>query len=285
MTSDETPGFAFAGNPLDREAGRRRDPKWLDKIAAEPKVRTVFIHGEKASIGPVAAAAERPAIVLGRDAGGVYWIAARSVSAEGMQDIRGMAMAGALPADELAIIAQARSLVSWHERHGFCANCGAATEVADAGYRRHCTACSTDHFPRTDPVVIMIVTSPLGLLLGRQSSWTPGMYSALAGFVEPGETLEEAARREIFEESGVRVGDVIYAASQPWPYPSSLMVGLVGKALTTDIHIDGEELETARWFPRDEVQKMIDGTHPDGLWASRPIAIAWHLVRKALEAG
>jgi NAD+ diphosphatase len=283
MKPGETPDFVFAGNPLDRMANRRRDPQWLGEIASG-NVRIVRIHGDKAAIAGPAAVSRVPEIVLGRDTAGTYWIAEHVETADGLHDIRGMAAAGTLPAEELSVIAQARSLIAWHERRTFCSNCGAKLEIADAGYRRHCDACNADHFPRTDPVVIMAVVSPLGILLGRQSSWPSHMYSALAGFVEPGETIEEAARREIYEEAGVPVGDVRYVASQPWPYPSSLMIGLIGEALDTTIKIDESELEIARWFPIEEAKLMLEGKHPDGLWASRPMAIAWHLVKAAVQS-
>jgi NAD+ diphosphatase len=275
-------GFAFAGNPLDRLANRRRDTEWLAEIAAGD-VRCVRIHGEKAAITGLAKASRAPEIVLGRDTTGAYWIAERAETPDGLHDIRGMAVAGALSPDELSIVAQARSLIAWHERRSFCSNCGARLKIADAGYRRHCNDCNADHFPRTDPVVIMTVVSPLGILLGRQSSWPTHMYSALAGFVEPGETIEEAARREILEEAGVPVGDIRYVASQPWPFPSSLMIGLIGEALATKIKIDESELETARWFSFEEARLMLEGKHPDGLWASRPMAIAWHLIKAAVQ--
>ena len=167
---------------------------------------------------------------------------------EDLMDLRSLAVAGFLPQGELAILAQARSLLHWHERHGFCANCGAKTEMRDAGYRRHCGACTTDHFPRTDPVIIIAVRHGKRMLLGRQSAWPEGMYSTLAGFMEPGETIEEAARREVFEEAGISVGEIRFHSNQPWPFPSSLMIGLIGEALTDDIVIDPKELETARWF-------------------------------------
>ena len=140
-----------------------------------------------------------------------------------------------------------------------------------------------DHFPRTDPVAIMVVRHQGSILLGRQSSWKPGMYSALAGFVEPGETIEDAARREVFEESGVRVGAVRYVTSQPWPFLSNLMIGLIGDAVSTEIKLDENELEDARWFSAEEARMMMDRTHPDGLYAANPYAIAHELVRVALE--
>ena len=140
-----------------------------------------------------------------------------------------------------------------------------------------------DHFPRTDPVVIMVVRHENNILLGRQSAWKPGMYSALAGFVEPGETIEDAARREVFEESGVRVGAVRYVTSQPWPFLSNLMIGLIGEATSTAITRDEKELEDACWFSRAEARMMMERTHPDGLYAANPYAIAHELVRQALE--
>jgi NAD+ diphosphatase len=154
--------------------------------------------------------------------------------------------------------------------------------MKDGGYRRHCPHCTSDHFPRTDPVVIITVRFGDQLLLGRQSSWPQGRYSALAGFMEPGETIEEAARREVLEESGIRVGQIGYVASQPWPYPSSLMIGLVGEALNRDIVIDKTELEDARWFSRLEIAQMLDGRHPLSLSVPPPMAIAHRILEAAL---
>ena len=204
-----------------------------------------------------------------------------------LTDLRTLATTGAVSAKHLGALAQARSLVHWHNRHCFCANCGAATEIANGGYRRDCAACGTQHFPRTDPVVIMLAIHGAGaearVLLGRQPQFPPGMYSALAGFLEPGETIEAAVRRETLEESGVRIGRVRYHASQPWPFPASLMIGCHAEALSTDIHRDATELEDCRWFSRDEVAAMIAGTHAEGLKAANPIAIASLLVRAWLE--
>jgi NAD+ diphosphatase len=192
-------------------------------------------------------------------------------------------MEEALPAAELGILAQARSLIQWHERRNFCSNCGHRIEPADGGYRRHCSACGMDHFPRTDPVVIIVVRNPGGILLGRQKPWKPGMYSALAGFVEPGETIEDAARREVFEETGVRVGPVRYVMSQPWPFLSNLMIGLIGEASSSEVRLDDKELEDARWFSFAEARMMLDRTHPGQLYAANPMAIAHELVREALR--
>jgi NAD+ diphosphatase len=150
-------------------------------------------------------------------------------------DLRSLAVQGLLAPGDLNLLAQGRALLNWHQRHRFCANCGQRTTLADAGYRRHCEACGASHFPRTDPVVIVAVVRNGRCLLGRQPHFLPGVYSTLAGFVEPGESLEEAARREIQEESGIRVGPIRYHASQPWPFPASLMIGLIGEAETTDV--------------------------------------------------
>jgi NAD+ diphosphatase len=189
---------------------------------------------------------------------------------------------GELPPKLLSIIAQGRSLTNWHARHGFCANCGAKTEMSDAGYRRHCPSCKTDHFPRTDPVVIMAVRHGEKILLARQKSWDPGMFSAVAGFMEPGETIEQAVAREVFEETGIVVGKVTYVASQPWPFASSLMIGAIAEAQDTKITMDEVELEQARWFSFEEVRQMLVRDHAEGLSASHPYAIAHHVIEAAL---
>jgi NAD+ diphosphatase len=204
-----------------------------------------------------------------------------------LTDLRTLASSGAVSAEHLGALAQARSLINWHTRHGFCANCGAATAIANGGYRRDCPACGTQHFPRTDPVVIMLAIHGSGrderALLGRQPQFAPGMYSALAGFLEPGETVEAAVRRETLEESGIRIGRVRYHASQPWPFPASLMIGCHAEALTAEIERDAAELEDCRWFSREEAATMLAGTHPGGLKAPNPIAIAHRLVRAWVE--
>ena len=159
-----------------------------------------------------------------------------------------------MPLEQLSAIAMAKSMVGWHQRHGFCANCGTRTAMKEGGWKRECPSCKAEHFPRTDPVVIMIVSLGDKALLGRQKQFMPGMYSCLAGFVEAAETIEDAVRREIFEESGIRVTDVNYYMTQPWPYPSSLMIGCTARAINEDIVVDRTELEDARWFDRDEAR-------------------------------
>jgi NAD+ diphosphatase len=198
-------------------------------------------------------------------------------------DLRSLAMQGLIPQEELALLAQARSLLFWHQRHGFCANCGMATKAVDGGYRRDCAACGAQHFPRTDPVVIMLAIDSDRCLLGRQSRFVKGVWSCLAGFVEPGETIEAAVRRETHEEAGIACGYVTYLASQPWPFPMSLMIGCHAQAITTDIVIDRNELEDARWFSRDEAAALLTRTHPDGLATPPPMAIAHHIIRTWIE--
>ncbi len=175
-------------------------------------------------------------------------------------------------------------MLDWHARHRFCAQCGGQTVAGTSGWRRECTVCGALHFPRTDPVVIMLVTRGDSCLLARQARFAPGMYSCIAGFVEPGETLEDAVRRESWEEAGLRVGTVRYIASQPWPFPSSIMVGCIAESLGDEITLDMTELEAGRWFPREEVLQMLEGRHPEGLACPQHIAIANTLVRAwALE--
>jgi NAD+ diphosphatase len=186
---------------------------------------------------------------------------------------------------DAAILAQAKSLIDWHQRHGFCANCGAATVLADAGYKRYCEACNTEHFPRTDPVVIMLALDGNKCLLGRQAKWPNGFYSALAGFVEPGETIEEAVARELHEEAGIKTGEVFFHSTQPWPYPSSLMIGCYAAAATTDITLDMNELSDAKWFTKDQVRTSLDKKGTPDLRLPPSLAIAHQLVKSWVEEG
>ena len=289
--------FVFATH--DRVASNRNNPAWLASERANPLNRLIAFVEERPLLRIIEATAELVTIgvdahqgelvLIGRDDRHRLLFAAEidresePACTTSAVDLRSVALQGLLPEPELAQLAQARSLLGWHARNGFCANCGARSMMEDAGYRRHCPACHANHFPRTDPVAIMIVRRSGRLLLGRQPMFQPGMYSALAGFIEPGETIEDAARREIFEESGIRVGEVRYLSSQPWPFPSSLMIGLIGEALTTDIVIDRDELEDVRWFDAPEVIAMLERRHPDGLTLPSPFAIAHHLVLAALS--
>ncbi len=180
------------------------------------------------------------------------------------------------------LAATARSVLQWHGNHRFCANCGAETQITSGGWQRKCSSCSRQHFPRTDPVVIMLITNGNSVLLGRSPAWPEGFYSLLAGFIEPGETVEAAVRREVFEEAGVRVGKVRYVASQPWPYPSSLMMGCRGEATTTEINIDPVEIADARWVSREDMAQIFAGDHPE-ITKPRHGAIAYSLIEAWLS--
>jgi len=186
-----------------------------------------------------------------------------------------------LSARDAELAATGRGLLEWHRTHGYCATCGAASNMAMAGWQRNCPACNRSHFPRTDPVVIMLITHGNKVLMGRSHAWPEGMYSLLAGFVEPGETLEAAVRREVFEESGIRVGQVRYLASQPWPFPASLMFGCAGEALNEDIAIDPKEIEDALWVSREEMLDVFEGVHPE-IKPARKGAIAHFLLKNWL---
>lgn len=179
------------------------------------------------------------------------------------------------------LAATAKAVLHWHVSHRFCARCGAQSEMRQAGWQRGCPSCGAQHFPRTDPVVIMLITHGNSVLMGRSPGWPEGMYSLLAGFVEPGETIEAAVRREVFEEAGIRVGDVEYLASQPWAFPASLMFGCRGVALNREIEIDPVEIEDAIWVSREEVMQAFGEAHPR-LLPARKGAIAHFLLRNWL---
>lgn len=300
------PGLGFIGGRLDRAAALRIDDGWIAARLADPASRFIVFHGDRPAIDvshnqlkarrytcdelTAMGKAGNP-VLLGLEAEQIALFSV-SVSADDdigpcgdhtkFIDLRSLALQGALPEGELGVLAQARSLLFWHERHGFCANCGAATMMTEGGYRRHCGACGADHFPRTDPVVIIVVIRNNRCLLGRGTNFADGVYSALAGFMEPGETLEDAARREVFEETGIRIARVDYLLSQPWPFPSSLMIGLIGEACNDDIVIDPVEIEDARWFEASDLQAMLANAHPEGLKTPPVMAIAHHLVVEAL---
>jgi NAD+ diphosphatase len=182
-----------------------------------------------------------------------------------------------LDARAAELVATAKAVLGWHETHGFCSRCGAKSRMIEAGWQRLCPDCGARHFPRTDPVVIMLILSGNDVLMGRSPGWPEGMYSLLAGFVEPGETLEAAVRREVREEAGVEVGRVDYLASQPWPFPASLMLGCRGEALTREIRVDPVELEDARWVSREEMLEIVAG-RSQAMKPARKGAIARFLI-------
>lgn len=193
----------------------------------------------------------------------------------GFHELRGAMLR--LSSADAELAATARALTSWHERHRFCANCGAPSEMAAAGWQRDCPACGALHYPRTDPVVIVLALSGNRVLVGRSPGWPEGMYSLLAGFVEPGETIEAAARREVFEEAGIALGPVRVIASQPWPFPASLMIGCLSEAVSESITVDPTEIEDARWVSREEMIDVVAGRHPE-MRAARRGAIARSLI-------
>jgi NAD+ diphosphatase len=202
-----------------------------------------------------------------------------------LTDLRTIAMHGLVDAVHLPPLAEAKALLGWHARHRFCSNCGLPTRPVEAGWRRDCPSCKVQHFARTDPVAIMLPISGDRCVLGRSPRFAASMWSCLAGFIEPGETIEEAVRREVLEEVGVVCGRVHYFASQPWPFPMSLMIGCHAEALSDKITVDHSELEDARWFEREELALMLLRKHPQGLTATLPHAIAHHIIRRYIEEG
>jgi NAD+ diphosphatase len=297
---------AFVANKIDRAAHFRFHHDKLMTFEGDSATRAYVVYRDSLLVKregdatralltideALKAGANPGTIFLGlRDGAALFGMGMSQAAAEALAgrddialtELRGMAMQGAIPPDQLGGIAMAKSMVSWHQRHGFCANCGARTAMREGGWKRECPNCKTEHFPRTDPVVITLVSSGDKCLLGRQPRFPPGMYSCLAGFVEAAETIEDAVRREVFEESGIRCADVSYYMTQPWPYPSSLMIGCSARALNEDIVVDHTELEDARWFSREEARLMLQRQHPDGLAGPHPFAIAHHLVGQWLR--
>lgn len=283
--------IAFGGSPLDRADHLRTDPAALAGLM-NWRARLLKLDGLLPSFDPATgeigwgtladAPPDAELVFLGLLGGKACFAAVPGKGAEGpayAQPQVWQAMQVLSPAD-LAIYGGARSLVDWHARHRFCARCGSGTTLAKGGWQRDCGACGAAHFPRTDPVTIMLVEHDDRLLLGRQPRFPQRVYSALAGFVEPGETIEEAVAREVFEEAGVRVRDVTYIASQPWPFPSQLMIGCHAHADDDALTIDTTELEEARWFTRAELEaaRAAGPNGNDTLIFPREWAIAHHLV-------
>ncbi|MEM0943443.1 MAG: NAD(+) diphosphatase, partial [Pseudomonadota bacterium] len=194
-------------------------------------------------------------------------------------DLRSLAMHRVLSREDLAIVGHAGALMNWHRSNSHCAVCGTPTVIQQGGYRRGCPGCGRHHFPRTDPVAIMLAVDGERCVLGRQPRFPPGMYSCLAGFIEPGEGIEDAVRRELAEESGLEVGRVRYHASQPWPFPHTLMIGCFAEALSDALTPEEEELEECRWFTRGEVESLLNRNHPQGFFCPPPMAIAHQLMR------
>jgi len=294
-----TPGsLALSRSVLDRAADRRRDEEWLAGAWAAPDTQVALLAGDRLAvtadrtglrlIPPAeAGAGERIFLGIDRAAGAgrtaegraVFAVLLESEPDEGFATLR---EAGAVLDDrEAGIAVNLVGLYHWHVTHPHCSRCGAVTVVAEAGHVRRCPVCGTTHFPRSDPAIIVLVTDDQDrALLGRGENWPPGRYSTLAGFVEPGESLEAAVRREVLEETGVVVGaDVRYAGSQPWPMPSSLMLGFYATAVRTEIEVDADEIVDARWFSRADLRKLVsagDVALPGNISISRRLVEGWY---------
>lgn len=286
--------FAFIDGALDRAEFLRND---VDRLATLwPQARLLLLDGEGRALGdpetgplPVTGA-QRPglredAVLLGLD-GAQAWFAARDDGADHRARIDLRSAAAHWPVREATAFAQARAVLHWRTRHRHCGGCGGVLRYGRAGWLGRCDGCGLEHYPRTDPAVIVAVGDGTRLLLGRQASWPPRRYSTLAGFVEPGETLEQTVVREVFEESAVRVRSCRYLASQPWPFPSSLMLGFLAEAEPDEPVPADEELEDARWFTRDEIGAALHGdTHADGLLLSPRLSISRWLIEQWYDRG
>jgi NAD+ diphosphatase len=301
----------FTGNTLDRASEKRTDAEWIEAKRRDPKSLVwpfwrlqPFLFGPEKGTDGVEAGLLRPGLAESLMAPDAPWIflglegdtalfaidisAARDPAGEGplaglghFRDAR--LAAGAIALKDVAIMGQAKALIDWHQRHGFCPRCGSATTMRDAGYRRFCDNCESEHFPRTDPVVIMLATHDGACLVGRNARFPGAMFSALAGFVEPGETIEEAVRRELMEEVNVKVGKVTYLSTQPWPFPSSLMIGCLAEAESRDFKCDDNEIAEAKWLDRETAKKLIAGERVEGVFVPPAIAIAHHLIKALAE--
>ncbi|MGN6277842.1 MAG: NAD(+) diphosphatase [Sphingomonas sp.] len=281
-----TPGFT--GGTLDRADHLRHDAQAFGAAKSDWRARLLKLAGDTPEVtkdGRLgwASLAEAPddaeLLLLGLGDGRPHFVAHRP--GERMPPTRSPALFAALDqlqTGEAATYAAARSLLDWHARHGFCANCGTPTTIFRAGWGRLCPNCAAEHFPRVDPVVIMIAEHDGRALVGRQSAWPAGRYSALAGFLEPGESIEEAVARELAEESGVTIGGVRYIASQPWPFPSQLMIACVAEAIDDMITLDANELEDAIWVPRDQVAAALARAPDAPFLPPPPYAIAHTLL-------
>ncbi|HPE48955.1 MAG TPA: NAD(+) diphosphatase [Hyphomonas sp.] len=296
----------LAAKPIDRAAHRRTDEAWLEEAFGREDVLVLLMRNGEPFVtagrerglvwlGPEAARLSpgSPRLFLGEDSAGApvfaidlpqrFDLDASLVAGVGeFLDFR--AAASVIPPMDGNCASTARSIFLWHLSHRFCSKCGAESAVVEAGWKRQCPSCGAEHFPRTDPVAIMLAVKDGMALIGRQKMWPPGFHSCLAGFCEPGETIEQAAAREIFEEAGVKsdAASAEYIACQPWPFPSSLMVGLILEAESFDISVDEKELETARWVSREEMVRILDGSHGE-IFGPPPMAIAHHIMKAWTE--
>jgi NAD+ diphosphatase len=299
----------FAGNPLDRASDRRPDKDWIARQLASPDalafplwngrpfVETAKDGGLQIAYVPAKLAKElsegdehllfmglwKETAVFAVDLDGEADPVEGPLAGMGkFEDLRRVALT--LPSTEAAIVATAKAMFEWRRRHKHCAVCGQATEAVDGGWKRRCSSCEAEHFPRTDPVVIMLPYHGERCMLGRQEAWPAGMFSALAGFLEPGESIEEACARELTEEAGLRTRKVRYHSTQPWPYPSSLMIGLIAEVEDDEGTPDQTELSEVRWFTRAEARDLLAGKL-DGVGAPGALAIAHQLIKAWVEEG
>jgi NAD+ diphosphatase len=300
------PRLGYTASSIERAAERRADTAALAALENDARARAYAIGGELVVLNK-GAQVHDPLFTLSEartlgstaelvfiglaDGAARFAIGLDPKSAETLKtrddlvitDLRSIAVRGLVEPEHLPPLAEGKALLNWHMRHRFCPNCGAPTRLVEAGWRRDCASCRTQHFPRTDPVAIMLPVAGERCVLGRSHRFQPGMWSCLAGFVEPGESIEDAVRREVREEAGIVCGRVSYFASQPWPFPTSLMIGCHAEARSHDIVIDRAELDDARWFDREEVAMMLLQQHADGLTTPPTIAIAYHIIRAWVE--
>jgi len=302
------PQLGYTASRIERAAEKRVDADALRALEADAAARWYVVGGELIAMRKTAAGLDPlfergEAQALGAVAQAVFLglmngvprfaLAIEPAAIEALKtrdefevsDLRTIAVRGMVDEHHLPPLAEGKSLLIWHSRRRFCSNCGAETRPVEAGWRRDCPSCKMQHFPRTDPVVIMLAIDGERCILGRSGRFASNSWSCLAGFVEPGETIEEAVRREVREEAGIACGQVKYFRSQPWPFPSSLMIGCHAQALSHELVVDHNELEGARWFDREEVASMLARQHPEGLITPVPVAIAYHIIREWVENG
>ena len=312
MTKDPAfgslPRQAYSGSLLERAAALRGDEGKLAALLEHPRAGVYVVGGKSIVLKAQGAAPDplfspdeartlgvaRETVFLGllhdapRFGIGIDPAAIEALKARAdlkLIDLRTIAVQGEVDTVHVPPLAEAKAILGWHARHRFCPNCSAATVLTQAGWRRDCPVCKAEHFPRTDPVVIMLPIKGDRCVLGRSPRFPPTMWSCLAGFCEPGESIEEAVRREVAEEVGVTCARVRYFASQPWPFPSSLMIGCHAEAVSDEVVIDKSEIEDARWFDRAELKSMLLRQHPQELSTPPPIAIAHHIIRDFVEHG
>ncbi|MGE0386195.1 MAG: NAD(+) diphosphatase [Gammaproteobacteria bacterium] len=298
--------IVFGGNPLERVEEKIRTPEWIEARLKDPQTRVLKLDRLKPAVAtdrdgapmldwvsardlPGLHRGQRNCVLLGMQDGIAHFaVDMTEPGARPSPDIRDqLTLAMRMHAEDTGIFAQARTLIDWHARHGFCAVCGQPTVSQAGGAMRKCSdsGCGATHYPRTDPVVIMLALYEDKCLLGRSGRFPQAFFSALAGFLEGGETIEAAVRREAFEEAGVRVGEITYVGSQPWPFPASLMMGCFCHALGPEVKVDGEEIAEARWFSRDEIRAALAGSRDLDFKVPPPYAIAHQLMRLWLDTG